>query len=155
MLHVATQLRHGNLISLPCMQTGVCGLKFLHADVLRLDDKPLYDQFCQKYREYAVQVSKDTWWCNTPYCDTIVQRSENDELATCTACSNQLCVKCGSVAHTGQVCSKALLNVKKCPSCVTPIEKIDGCNEIHCTRCNNYFCYSCGIDITQSLAVHY
>lgn len=147
-------------MKIPCMKGGDCQARFFHADINKIGDQELTDQFHRKYREFTVQISKDAWWCNTPDCDTIVKtEGALDDLATCSTCRMQLCVKCGEKPHPDVPCSPAIdfaaLGMKKCPTCITPIQRIDGCNEMHCTRCFNYFCYNCGQDITNNLDRHF
>ena len=101
------------------------------------------------------------FFCPSPTCGNIVERTGWYPRVTCNACSTSFCGKCG-LQHSALIsCTVTLSNlsynlyklgggalaqgVKPCPSCQVPIEKNEGCTHMTCGFCHHQFCWNCSV----------
>lgn len=107
---------------------------------------------------FATEVPCST--CRLPAC-----RTAEGVVAVCGVCCSCTCVECGSMAHPGEVCSRAygttpetLLSMAKqqaCPGCGLPTTKQNFCNHMTCGACKVHWCWQCGAAMTTGTDVHY
>lgn len=100
-------------------------------------------------------------WCPRVGCTKYVRRAGMLATTATCECGQEVCMKCGAVAHRGVRCVNVGNNefnewarqnnvvLKPCPNCKISTWKYDGCNHIKCKRCEYHWCYLCFAKVTS------
>lgn len=106
--HLASNIKDGKIIKIKCMDAD-CQEEFTEQDVKNFASERIVKKYMKFVNDLKVETDKNLKWCPRNNCTGFAKRRKGccgwKSTAICNECNNQMCFKCGAVAHPGVACN--------------------------------------------------